>query len=160
KTFDVRGDRAESAARERVTEAIDAGADLFDSSPMYGQAERVLGRALEGRRDRAQVFTKVWTPDAGEARRQVDRAAGWVGGRVDLYQVHNLVAWPERVTMLEALRDEGSVGAIGATHWNPSAFGELEEVMRSGRVTAIQIPYNPHERDVEDRVLPLAADLG
>jgi aryl-alcohol dehydrogenase-like predicted oxidoreductase len=160
KTFDVRGDGAESAARERVTEAIGAGADLFDSSPMYGEAERVLGAALNGRRDRVQVFTKVWTPDDGEAVRQTERALGWFGGRIDLYQVHNLVAWPERLTMLERLRDDGSVAAIGATHWNPSAFGELEEVMRSGRVTAIQIPYNPRQREVERRILPLAADLG
>jgi aryl-alcohol dehydrogenase-like predicted oxidoreductase len=158
-TFDVRGDGAESAARERVTEAIDAGADLFDSSPMYGEAERVLGAALDGRRDRVQVLTKVWTQDDQEARRQIDRALEWFGGHVDLYQVHNLVAWPERLDMLERLRDEGRISAIGATHWSPSAFGELEEVMRTGRVTAVQIPYNPHERDVEKRILPLAADL-
>jgi aryl-alcohol dehydrogenase-like predicted oxidoreductase len=160
KSFDVRGERAEAAARDRVTEAIDAGADLFDSSPMYGEAERVLGAALGGRRDRAQVLTKVWSRDDDEAGRQIDRALAWFGGRVDLYQVHNLVAWRERLTMLDERREDGSVTAIGATHWSPSAFGELEEVMRSGRVTAIQIPYNPHERDVEERILPLAADLG
>jgi aryl-alcohol dehydrogenase-like predicted oxidoreductase len=160
KSFDVRGDRAESAARDRVTEAIDAGADLFDSSPMYGESERVLGAALDGRRDRAQVLTKVWTPDDGEARRQIERALAWFGGRVDLYQVHNLVAWPERLTMLERLRDDRRIVAIGATHWSPSAFRDLEEVVRSGRVTAIQVPYNPRERDVEERILPLAADLG
>ena len=101
-SFDVRGGAAEAAARDRVTEAIDAGADLFDSSPMYGEAERVLGAALDGRRDRVQVLTKVWTPDDDEARRQIDRALAWFGGRVDLYQVHNLVAWRERLTMLEA----------------------------------------------------------
>jgi aryl-alcohol dehydrogenase-like predicted oxidoreductase len=159
-SFDVRGSAAEAAARGRVTEAIDAGADLFDSSPMYGEAERVLGAALDGRRDRAQVLTKVWSPDDGEAGRQIDRALAWFGGRVDLYQVHNLVAWRERLTMLEALRDQGSVAAIGATHWSPAAFAELEDVMRTGRISAIQIPYNPQERDVEDRILPLAAELG
>jgi aryl-alcohol dehydrogenase-like predicted oxidoreductase len=160
KSFDVTGAKAESAARDRVTEAIETGADLFDSSPMYGEAERVLGAALDGRRDTVQVLTKVWSPDDGEARRQIDRALAWFGGRVDLYQVHNLVAWRERLTVLEAVRDEGAVSAIGATHWSPSAFAELEDVMKSGRISAIQIPYNPRERDVEDRILPLAADLG
>jgi aryl-alcohol dehydrogenase-like predicted oxidoreductase len=159
-SFDVRGAEAEAAARDRVTEAIDAGANLFDSSPMYGEAERVLGAALEGRRDRTEVLTKVWSPDDGEARRQIDHALAWFGGRVDLYQVHNLVAWRPRLTMLEALRDRGALSAIGATHWSPSAFAELEDVMRSGRISAIQIPYNPRERDVEDRILPLAAELG
>ena len=63
-------------------------------------------------------------------------------------------------TRSSALRARGLVGAIGATHYSPSAFGQLEQVMRSGRITAVQIPYNPRERDVERVVLPLAADLG
>ena len=143
-----------------VTEAIEAGANLFDSSPMYGEAERALGAATEGRRDEVLVATKVWTPNDAEARAQIDRALGWFGGRVDLYQVHNLVAWPSRLAMLEARRDEGSVRAIGATHWSPSAFDDLETVMRTERIAAIQVPYNPIEREVERRILPLAADLG
>jgi len=159
-TFDVRGATEQRAAGERVTEAIEAGANLFDSSPMYGEAERVLADAIRERRDQVLVATKVWTPGDAEARAQIDRALGWFGGRVDLYQVHNLVAWQARLTTLEALRDQGSVRAIGATHWSPAAFGDLEEVMRTGRISAIQVPYNPIERDVERRILPLAADLG
>jgi aryl-alcohol dehydrogenase-like predicted oxidoreductase len=52
------------------------------------------------------------------------------------------------------------VTAIGATHYSPSAFGELQTAMRSGRISTIQIPYNPREREVERLILPLAADLG
>jgi aryl-alcohol dehydrogenase-like predicted oxidoreductase len=62
--------------------------------------------------------------------------------------------------MLEGARDAGRVGLIGATHYSPSAFGELAEVMETGRLDAIQVPYNPREREVERRILPLAADLG
>ena len=62
--------------------------------------------------------------------------------------------------MLERLRDEGKVVAIGATHYSASAFGELREVMRTGGISAIQIPYNPLQREVELEILPLAADLG
>jgi len=159
-TLDVRGQEAERRAQGIVAEALDAGARLVDSSPMYGEAERVLGEALGDRRQEALVATKVWTPDDAEAERQVQRAVGWYGGRVDLYQVHNLVAWRERLTLLERERDRGTVVAIGATHYSPSAFGELAKVMRTGRISAIQIPYNPHERDVEREILPLAEDLG
>jgi len=160
-TLDVRGAEAERRAHEIVAEALGAGARFVDSSPMYGEAERVLGEALaDDGRDDAIVATKVWTPDDAEAERQVQRALGWYGGRVDLYQVHNLVGWRKRLTLLERERDRGTVVAIGATHYSPSAFGELAEVMRTGRISAIQIPYNPHERDVEREILPLAQDLG
>ncbi|HKX25505.1 MAG TPA: aldo/keto reductase [Actinomycetota bacterium] len=159
-TFDVRGPEEEGNARRVVDVAIELGADFFDSSPMYGEAERVLGLALEGRRDQALVATKVWASSAAEGRDQVERALRYFGGRVDLYQVHNLVAWRDQLRLLEALRDDGRASAIGATHYSASAFDELEEVMRSGRITAVQVPYNPVEREVERRILPLAEELG
>lgn len=157
--------RLETAARagrhmDVVDAALDAGANLFDSSPMYGQAEELLAAALKERRDDAVVATKVWTPSAEEGRRQLRRAVGWFGGRIDVMQIHNLVAWREHLPMLEAARDAGEVRVIGATHWSSAALGELEEVMHSRRIAAVQIPYNPRERAVERRILPLAEDLG
>jgi aryl-alcohol dehydrogenase-like predicted oxidoreductase len=71
-----------------------------------------------------------------------------------------MVRWPERLRRIEALRDAGQVSFVGATHWKASAFDELEAAMITGRLDAIQIPYNPREREVEDRLLPLAAELG
>jgi aryl-alcohol dehydrogenase-like predicted oxidoreductase len=126
---------------------------------MYGTAEQVLSTALEGRRDRAVVATKVWTPDDAEAERQIQRALRYYDGSVDLYQVHNLVAWQKRLKRLEELRDAGSVRAVGITHYQHSAFDELMQIMRSGRVTSVQIPYNPADRMVEQRLLPLAEEL-
>lgn len=159
RTFDV-GPGNEPLAREVVDAAHAAGVRFYDSSPMYGRAEGVLGRALRPIRDQVLLATKVWAATSREAHQQVDDALGHFGGRIDLYQVHNLVEWRERLDLLEPFRARGAVRAIGATHYSPHAFGELEIVMKTGRISAIQIPYNPRERDVERRILPLAADLG
>ena len=53
KTFDVKGPAAEANARAVIDRALDNGATFFDSSPMYGEAERVLGLTLQGRRSSA-----------------------------------------------------------------------------------------------------------
>lgn len=159
KTFDVRGKQVEAHARTIVSTAIDLGVELFDSSPMYGEAERVLGASIGPARSLVTVATKIWAPSPEEGCRQAERAQRFFGGRIDLYQIHNLVSWREQLTLLEDLKAAGQVTAIGATHYQKGAFDDLAEVMRTGRITAIQIPYNPRQRDVEARILPLAADL-
>jgi diketogulonate reductase-like aldo/keto reductase len=106
------------------------------------------------------VATKLWTADGDVARRQLDRQLAWFGGRIDLLQVHNLVGWPDRLHRIEQERDAGRVRYVGATHYSPAAFEELERVMRGRRLDAIQVPLNPRERAAESRILPLAADLG
>jgi aryl-alcohol dehydrogenase-like predicted oxidoreductase len=159
KTFDVTSPAEMAQRRTVVDTALASGCDLFDSSPMYGAAERVLGAALEGRRDRALVATKVWTPDDRAAEQQLQRALGYFGGRVDVYQVHNLVARQTRLARLERLRDDGLTRAIGITHYQHAAFPDMMEIMRSGRITTIQIPYNAVDRIAEQAILPLAADL-
>ena len=106
------------------------------------------------------MATKVWTPDDETAERQIDASLEFFGGHVEVFQVHNLVEWRTRLDQLEARRDRGEVDIVAATHWQASAFGELEDVMRTGRIAAIQVPYNPHERVVEQRIFPLAQELG
>lgn len=160
RTFDVRGAAAEANARAVVDAALAAGANFFDSSPMYGEAERVLGLALRGRRERALVATKVWAGGVAAGRAQIERALSYFGGRVDLYQIHNLVSWRAHLDVLEGLKEREAVRAIGATHWKAAAFPELRRVMETGRIDAVQVPYNPLEREVEAEVLPLAAELG
>ncbi len=158
KTFDVAA--VDEARRSITTTALDAGATFVDSSPMYGHAERILGETLGTRRDEAIVATKVWTPDDEAAERQIDASLAFFGGHVEVFQVHNLVEWRTRLDQLERRRDTGQLDVVAATQWKASEFEELEDVMRTGRVGAVQVPYNPHERDVEARIFPLAADLG
>jgi aryl-alcohol dehydrogenase-like predicted oxidoreductase len=159
KTFDVSAPQHIAARRQVVDVALQHGSNLFDSSPMYGAAEEVLGAALQGREDQALVATKVWTPDDAEAEHQIQRSLTYFGGSVDVYQVHNLVAWPRRLSRLEALRDAGLVKSVGATHYAHSAFPELMDIMRSGRVSCVQVPYNVEDRAVEQQLLPLAQEL-
>jgi len=159
RTYDVRG--AEAEACQAITDAaLETGAAFFDSSPMYGEAEQVLGRTLDGRRDRALIATKVWAANDAEAVRQIEAALGYFGGRVDVYQVHNLREPSRRIAQLERLRARGAVRVIGATHYSAHAFPELRRLMEDGRVLAIQVPYNPLERAIEAEILPAAADLG
>jgi aryl-alcohol dehydrogenase-like predicted oxidoreductase len=158
-TFDV-GPEDERKATAVVQAALAGGTRLCDSSPMYGRAERVLARALGERRREALVATKIWARSAEHARRQLEDQLAYYGGRVDLEQVHNLVAWEEHLPWLERERDEGRVGFLGATHYAASAFPELARVMRTRRLDAVQVPYNPVEREVEREILPLAEELG
>ncbi len=145
-------------AREVVDAAFGAGTRLVDSSPMYGEAERSLSAALEGRREEAVVATKIWSPALEDGMRHFRQQLEWFG-RVDVEQVHNLVSWREHLPWLEREQAEGRVGRIGVTHYDSSAFGELEIALRTGRFQAVQVPLNPRERECEQRLLPLAAEL-
>jgi aryl-alcohol dehydrogenase-like predicted oxidoreductase len=160
KTLDV-SDPAQVEARKRlVNEALTAGTRIFDSSPMYGAAERVLGQALEGRRKEAFVATKVWARSASEIESQISASLECFGGHIDLYQVHNLMHTEEVLHRLKELRSTGQVSMIGVTHHDPRALPELARWMEKGDIDAVQLLYNASRVEVEERVLPLAAELG
>lgn len=157
-TFDLAPDQQQIA--DAVLDAVwEAGTRFFDSSPMYGRAERILGRALTDRRPDAIVATKIWTSSATEARAQFADQMEFFGGHVELEQIHNLVGWRRHLGWLEEERAAGRITFIGATHYAASAFDELEEVMGTGRIDAIQVPYNRVENEAAERILPLAAEL-
>jgi aryl-alcohol dehydrogenase-like predicted oxidoreductase len=160
RTFDVHGAAAEENCRQVVDAAFATGATLFDSSPMYGAAEEVLSRTLGDRRDAAIIADKVWTADDGEADAQIARALAWYGGRVDIYQVHNLVAIERRLRTLDRLRARGAVSVVGATHYQHAAFPELVRLIRSGAVGMVQVPLNAADRIAERELLPAAAEHG
>jgi diketogulonate reductase-like aldo/keto reductase len=158
RVFDLPPER-QSLADAVVAVAFDHGVRLVDSSPMYGRAEAVLSAALGERRADALVATKVWTPSVDDARAHYRRQLEWFGGRIDLLQVHNLVAWQDHLPWMERERDAGRIRWLGVTHYASTAHAEMTRVMRTGRVDAVQVPVNPRERAAADRVLPLAEEL-
>jgi diketogulonate reductase-like aldo/keto reductase len=152
-------DRDERTAREVVGAALDAGCRVFDTSPMYGGAEASLGAALEMRRDRAAVATKIWAGSVEEGHAQYRRQVGWYG-RVEIEQIHNLQAWEDHLAWLEDERAAGRVDRLGVTHYSAGGLRELARALRTRRFDTVQVPLNPLDRACEEKLLPLAASLG
>jgi L-galactose dehydrogenase len=112
-----------------VTRAIDAGINLFDSSPLYGDAEERLGRALKGRRDEVIVATKAgrYTRDdfgfePARLRESVERSLRLLQtDHVDILQLHDIEfvdlapVFAEGYAELARMRDEGKCRFIGMT---------------------------------------------
>jgi diketogulonate reductase-like aldo/keto reductase len=149
----------ERTAATVVEAALEAGCRIVDSSPMYGGAESSLAAALDGRREQATIATKIWAGSVEEGREQYERQLEWFG-RIDVEQIHNLQSWQDHVPWLEREREEGRIGLLGVTHYAASSFGELARALRTRRFQAVQLPLNPHERECERELLPLAAELG
>ena len=157
-TFDLPPERAQTAV-DVVSRVLRSGGTFFDTSPMYGRAEAILSKGLGSSRSEAIVASKVWATSEDEAQLQISRQMDYFGGYVDLEQIHNLVEWRGHLSMLEEKRYQGVIRFLGASHYDSSAFAELDVVMRTGRIDTIQIPYNPLEREVQKRILPLAEEL-
>jgi aryl-alcohol dehydrogenase-like predicted oxidoreductase len=159
RVFNVRGDPDQARCEAVVDAALESGSNLFDTSPMYGEAERVLAITLNERRPDSLVATKVWARTRAVGEQQIEQALTWFG-HVDLYQVHNALGADEYLPMLAALRRSGRVRAIGVSHYLPSAYPTLIELMRSRKVDAVQVPYHPAERSAEQEVFAEADRLG
>ena len=163
-TFNVGDDPAKRAQLDGVLRALfEAGGSVIDSSPMYGASEQVVGDLLRaGRlRDKAFVATKVWTSgrDAGIAQMRKSMTL-MAADPIDLMQVHNLVDVKTHLATLRAWKKDGRVRYLGVTHYTPSAYGELEAVMRAEPLDFVQLNYSLDDRQAEQRLLPLAAERG
>ena len=161
RTFDVASEADISVRRQIIDNCIAHRTTFLDSSPMYGESEKVIGITTEGKRERFQLATKVWCRGQEEGEAQIERSFRLLRtDYVDLFQVHNLVDWPAHLKTLEGLKERGRIGLIGITHYLSSAYPTMMELMKSGRIDAVQVPYNVGERTCEAEMLPLAADLG
>ncbi|MCP1216231.1 aldo/keto reductase [Acetobacter orientalis] len=158
----------ENAART-IDKALDLGINVIDTAPVYGfgHSEDVIGRALEGKRDRVILATKVglnWqdgkvfrdSRPARIAQEVEDSLRRLRTDHIDLYQVH----WPDPQTpieetarALERLVKAGKVRALGVSNFSPE---QMDEFAQFAPLATIQPPYNLFERDIEKDVLPYA----
>ena len=165
RTFDVgESDQSRKALREVLRQLFAGGGRVIDSSPMYGRAEEVVG-ALVDPTERPFLATKVWTTgrEQGieEMRRSMRRMAPHAGGRpFDLMQIHNLVDWRTHLATLRGWKEAGTIRYWGITHYTPSAFAEMEAIVRGEKPDFVQLPYSVGAREAENRLLPACMDQG
>jgi aryl-alcohol dehydrogenase-like predicted oxidoreductase len=161
RTFDVASTHDIAVRRQIIDQCLTHQVTLIDSSPMYGRSEDVIGRTTEGRREHFQLATKVWCQGQAQGEAQIAQSFRRLKTTyIDVLQIHNLLDWRTHLVTLERLRDQGSIGVIGITHYSTSAYPTMLEIMRSGRIDTIQIPYHVGERSCEAKVLPVAEERG
>ena len=143
------------------------GGKVVDSSPMYGDAESVVGALRAGRKveptavDGLFIATKVWTQGRREGIAQMERSMQRLRApRIDLMQVHNLVDVDTHLDTLQAWKQEGRIRYVGITHYHGGAFAALEKLLRNRSIDFVQFNYHALDREAEQRLLPAAADTG
>lgn len=148
---------------EVLREFFKHGGGMIDSSPMYGSAEAVLGYCFKQLEKTDGLFsaTKVWTPSTDEGPVQVaDSQRLWGLKKFDLFQVHNLLNWEDHLPMLLARKTAGDIRYVGVTTSHGGRHDGMIRMMQRGDVDFAQFTYNIVDRKAEDRLLPMAADLG
>ena len=163
-TFNVGNDpQARDACAEVMRAFFEAGGRMIDSSPMYGSSQPVIGHGLAKLGRAAPVFSadKVWTGSGARGPEQIEASRRhWGVPRFDLLQVHNLLAWEEHLPTLFAMKAAGRLRYVGITTSEGRRHGEIEQLMRSQPLDFVQLSYNPLDREVEQRLLPLAQEHG
>lgn len=163
-TFDVEPGSSQLPELKQVLQLlVELGASVVDSSPMYGEAERVVGdlSAEAGLRERLFFATKVWTSGRNAGIRQMEESFRLMRTeRMDLMQVHNLVGVATHTKTLKEWKAAGRVRYMGITHYHSGAFAELERLIKTREYDFVQFNYSIDDRAAESRLLPACADTG
>jgi diketogulonate reductase-like aldo/keto reductase len=162
-TFDVRpGSPQLKPIGEVLALFVKHGGKVIDSSPMYGNAESVIGD-LAGKshlRNSLFIATKVWTKGQQEGIAQMERSLERFQTRtIDLMQVHNLADVETQMGSLREWKAKGRIRYTGITYSEDRGFGEVERNMRVQKPDFVQINYSLVDRGAAQRILPLAQEL-
>jgi diketogulonate reductase-like aldo/keto reductase len=162
-TFNV-GEDAE--ARDECAEVMrrffGMGGRLIDSSPMYGSSQAVIGHGLAKLGRTKDVFSaeKVWT-SARNGRAQIEETRRrWGVATFDLLQVHNLEDWEANLAGLFEMKAAKKLRYVGVTTSHGRRTAETERIMRTQPLDFVQVTYNAVDRELEQRLLPLAQERG
>lgn len=142
---------------------FESGGSVIDTSPMYGRAEAVVGRALADIDGFEPPFiaTKVWTEGRRSGVQQMETSLRLLNvDMIDLMQIHNLLDWSTHLKTLRDWKDSGRVRYIGITHYTNAGLDLLCRIMEREPIDFVQCCYSIQEREAENRLLPLAADKG
>jgi aryl-alcohol dehydrogenase-like predicted oxidoreductase len=163
-TFDVGQHAPERAELKEVLRLlVERGAKVVDSSPMYGEAERVVGDLTSelGLRENLFFATKVWTSGRDAGIRQMEQSLKLMRTkRMDLMQIHNLLDLETHTRTLQEWKTAGRVRYVGITHYHSGAYRDLERLVKTKRYDFVQFNFSMAEREAEDRLLPLCAETG
>ncbi|NNC78069.1 MAG: aldo/keto reductase [Woeseiaceae bacterium] len=162
--FDVESTSPEIALRKQIVDTlVDSGGSVIDTSPMYNRSEKVIGDIVSAGTSRKKLFlaTKVWTTGRDSGIAQMKRSIELMNADVvDLMQVHNLRDTAVHYETIREWQDDGRIRFHGLTHYRAGAHDALEAEMKRYKPQFIQINYSVGELEAEDRILPLAADMG
>jgi len=140
-----------------------SGGRMIDCSPMYGSSQPTIGYGLKKLGYPKPLFSaeKVWISNASRGRAQMERSrAYWGVPRFDLMQVHNLVSWERHLDTLAAMKAAGDLRYVGVTTSHGRRHDDLERIMARRPIDFVQVTYNVADREVEQRILPLARERG
>src|SRR5665213_2387821 len=91
-------------------------------------------------REKTFVATKVWIEGRSAGIEQMKRSMKLLRcTQIDLMQIHNLVDWRTHLATLRAWKAEGRIRYLGITHYNDSAYAELEKIMRGESLDFVQL---------------------
>jgi len=163
-TFDVSPSPDMITSRTEVLRHFFAnGGGMIDSSPMYGKAEKVLGKCFKQLELPASMFsaTKVWTPGEWLGIKQMQASQNlWGLKQMDLMQIHNLLDWKTHLKTLREWKESGKIRYLGITTSHGRRHEDLIKIMQTEELDFVQFTYNITHTEAEKELLPLAADKG
>ncbi len=163
-TFDVGVKAPERTELKQVLlEFAALGGKVIDSSPMYGEAERVVGDLTGemGHREKYFYATKVWTSGSDAGVRQMEQSFKLMRTqRMELMQIHNLLDLETHTKTLREWKASGKIRYMGITHYHAGAHAELEKLIKTNTYDTVQFNYSMAEREAEARLLPACLEAG